>query len=74
MEEKKKRKKEKGSDSQCSDSRKSLVRELKLVYAIRATHEYQNPNFSSKFKKGRGLSYTGYFLPSGHVKAILVQL
>ena len=24
--------------------------------------------------KGRGFSYTGYFLPSGHVRAILVQL
>ena len=24
--------------------------------------------------KSRGFSYTGYFLPSGHVRAILVQL
>ena len=24
--------------------------------------------------KGRGLSYISYFLPSGHVRAILVQL
>ena len=24
--------------------------------------------------KGRGFSYTGYFLPRGHVMAILVQL
>ena len=24
--------------------------------------------------KGRGFSYTGYFLPSSHVRAILVQL
>ena len=24
--------------------------------------------------KGRGFSYTSYFLPSGHVRAILVQL
>ena len=70
----KKIKKEKGSDSRCYDSRKSLVRELKLVYAIRAMCGYQNQNFSSKFKKGRGFSYIGYFLPSGHVKAILVQL
>ena len=28
--------KENGSDSQCSDGRKSLVRELKLVYWMRA--------------------------------------
>ena len=71
MEEKKKRK-EKGSDSRCSNSWKSLVRELKLVYAIRTMCEYRNLNFLSKLKKGSGFFYTGYFLPSGHVKAILV--
>ena len=26
------------------------------------------------FQKGRGFSYTDYFLTSGHVRAILVQL
>ena len=31
-------------------------------------------DFFVKVPKGRGFSYTGYFLPSGHVKAILVQL
>ena len=46
-----KRKKEKGSDSWCSDGRKLLVRELKLVYAIRVTCGYRNLNFSSKFQK-----------------------
>ena len=31
-------------------------------------------DFFVKVQKGRGFSYTGYFLPSGHVRAILVQL
>ena len=36
-----KNKKEKGSDSQCFDGRKSLVRELKLVYSMKATNRCQ---------------------------------
>ena len=34
---------EKGSDSQCSDSWKSIVRELKLVYSTRDTSRCQKP-------------------------------
>ena len=30
--------------------------------------------FLVEVPKGRGFSYTGYFLPSGHVRTILVQL
>ena len=30
--------------------------------------------FFVKVSKGRGFSYTGYFLTSGHVRAILVKL
>ena len=37
----KKKKKEKGFDSQCSDGQKLLVRELKLVYSTRATSRCQ---------------------------------
>ena len=37
----KEKKKEKGFDSQCFDGRKSLVRELKLVYSTRATSRSQ---------------------------------
>ena len=43
MEEKEKKKKEKGSDSRCSDGPKSLVPELKLVYLTRATSRCQKP-------------------------------
>ena len=35
------KRKEKGFDSQCSDGRKSLVRELKLVYSMRAMSRCQ---------------------------------
>ena len=38
-----KKEEEKGSDSQCSDGRKSLVRELKLIYLTRATGRCQKP-------------------------------
>ena len=36
-----KKKKEKGSDSRCPNGRKSLVRELKLVYLTRAMSRCQ---------------------------------
>ena len=54
-EEKEKEKKKKNDTSLCdlrlTGSRNSSEQEAKLVYAIRATHGYRNPNFSSKFQK-----------------------
>ena len=47
--------------------------ETKLVHVMRATLGTKNYGFR-RVPKGRGFSYTGYFLPSGHVRAILVQL
>ena len=58
-------------DSRCLDGRKLLVRELKLVYAIRATRVPKS-EFFIEVPKDRGFSYTGYFLPNGHVRTILV--
>ena len=34
-----------------TDNQNSSGQEAKLVYAIRATSGYRNPNFSSKFQK-----------------------
>ena len=55
-EEKEKEKKKKRNSTSLRDllltgGRNSLEQETKLVYAIRATHGYRNPNFSSKFQK-----------------------
>ena len=38
-------------DLQLTGGRNSSKQETKLVYAIRATRGYQNPNFLSKFQK-----------------------
>ena len=38
-------------DLQLTDDRNSSEQDAKLVYAIRATRGYRNPNFSSKFQK-----------------------
>ena len=45
--------------SQCFNSRSSIVRELKLVHATRATCGYRNPNFSSKLQEVGVFSYIG---------------
>ena len=45
--------------SHCSDGRSSIVRELKLVHATRATHGYRNQNFSSKLQEVGVFSYIG---------------
>ena len=37
--------------SRCYDGRSSIVRELKLVYATRATRGYRNPIFLSKLQE-----------------------
>ena len=54
-EEKEKEKKKRNDISLCdllpTDDRNSSEQKTKLVYAIRATHGYRNPNFSSKFQK-----------------------
>ena len=64
-------KKEKGERetgfSWCSDSRSSIVRELKLVHATRAMCGYRNPNFSSKLQEVRVFSYTGSFSLKGRI-------
>ena len=57
VEERRKKKGEKKSngaslrDLQLTDGRNSSEQDAKLVYAIRATRGYRNPNFSSKFQK-----------------------
>ena len=56
-----------------SGGRNTSRQETKLVHATTATHGYQKLRVSSHSKR-KGFSYTGYFLPSGHVRAILVQL
>ena len=38
-------------DLQLTSDRNSSEQKAKLVYAIRVTHGYRNPNFSSKFQK-----------------------
>ena len=40
------------------NGRSSIVRELKLVHATRATRVYRNPNFSSKLQEVGVFSYT----------------
>ena len=72
------RRKKKRNDTSLRDLRQTGDRnasgqETKLAHATRATRGYQKLRVSSLLK-GRGFSYTGYFLPSGHVRAILVQL
>ena len=66
-----KRKKEKGESergfSWCSDSRSSIVLELKLVHTTRATCGYRNPNFSSKLQEVGVFSYTGSFSLKGRI-------
>ena len=54
--EEKEKEKKKRNDTSLHDllltgGRNSLEQETKLVYAIRATRGYRNPNFSSKFQK-----------------------
>ena len=56
MEERRKKKKKKRNitslrDLRLTGSRNSLEKDAKLVYAIRVTRGYRNPNFSSKFQK-----------------------
>ena len=60
-----KKKKGKRRFSQCSDGRSSIVRELKLVHATRATCGYRNPNFSSNLQEVGDFSYTGSFSLKG---------
>ena len=72
---KKKKKKKNGTslrDLRLTDDQNSSEQEAKLIYAIRVTRGYQNSNFFFiEVSKGKGFSYTGYFFPSGHVRAIL---
>ena len=57
-----------------TDDRNSLEQEAKFVNAIKATLWYRNMNFFVEVPKGRGFTYTSYFLPSGYGRDILVQL
>ena len=78
MEERRKIKKKKG---RYFPSRFPANRWLKLVKArgkvglrYKSYAWVPKSDFFVKVPKRRGFSYTGYFFPSGHVRAILVQL
>ena len=51
MHEREREREEKERISWCFDSKKSIVQELKLVHATRATRGYQNQSFSSNSKR-----------------------
>ena len=50
----------------CFDGRSSIIRELKLVHAMRATHGYRNLSFSWKFQEVGVFSYTSSSLFKSH--------
>ena len=75
-ERKRKRKKERHFPSRSPANRRSKLVEARDKVGLRDKGYTWVPKseFFVEVPKGRGFSYTSYFLPSGHVRAILVQL